>query len=117
MPRLSKMLAMVVLATVILVSAPGQGSAQTVVVSPAPRVSYYPAPPVIYQPVPSVSFYVAPSVSYYASPVAFPAPVGTVTTYRYGLLPWRRVTVSTYGPAVVLPSPTVRYYGPVYVAP
>ena len=71
-----------------------------------------------------------PAVTYYAPPaVVAPAPV-TVTTYRYGLLPRRSVTVRSY--AVPAPAPVVvyeprvgvrrpvrvvRYYTPVYPYP
>jgi hypothetical protein len=94
----------------------GRGAAQTVVVERVPTVTYY-TPPAVVTPAPA-----------------------TVTTYRYGLLPWKQVTVVNYpapvpapvvtypapapvvtysSPAVYVPRPvrTVRYYGPVYVYP
>jgi hypothetical protein len=70
----------------------------------APAVSYYAAPPVTYA-APAVSYYAAPAVSYYAAPpVAYAAPVASyyapasavTTTYRYGILPRRQVTVTNY---------------------
>ena len=99
----------------------GTVDAQTVVVTPAPQVCYYPAPavtsyyaaPVIsyyaaptvsYYAPPAVSYYAPPTVAYYAPPAAVVAPATTVTTYRYGLLPRRQVTVTTYGAPVL-------YYG------
>jgi hypothetical protein len=68
-----------------------------------PVVSYYPATPVVYYPAPTVSYYAAPTVTYYAAPAVVSYPT-TVTTYRYGLLPRRQVTVTTYG------TPAVGYY-------
>jgi hypothetical protein len=62
-----------------------------------PAVSYYAAPAVSYY-TPAVSYYSAPAVSYYAAPTA------TTTTYRYGILPRRQVTVTNY-------------YTPTYVVP
>lgn len=57
-----------------------------------------------------VIYSAAPTVTYVA-----PAPVA-VTTYRYGILPRRQVTVATYATPVVAvePVPVVRSY---YVAP
>jgi hypothetical protein len=65
---------------------------------PAPAVSYYPAPAVSYYAAPAVSYYAAPAVSYYAAPAVsyYAAPAATVTTYRYGILPRRQVTVTNY---------------------
>jgi hypothetical protein len=66
----------------------------------APAVTYYSAPAVTYYAAPTVAYYTAPAVSYYA-----PAPV-SVATYRYGVLPRRRVVVSNYyyTPSVVYPA-------------
>jgi hypothetical protein len=63
-----------------------------------------------------VTYYAPPAVAYYA-----PAPAATVTTYRYGVLPRRRVTVTEYygaapAPAVVYPR-RAYYYAPAYVWP
>jgi hypothetical protein len=92
------MFATLVAVTALLAASPSQSGAQTVVVTPAPVVRYAPPPPV----------------------VVMPAPV-TVTTYRYGVLPRRRVVVQTYSaPApvvVVRPARPVRYYRRVYVSP
>jgi hypothetical protein len=105
MRRWSLGLAAFLAVTALLAVDPGRSAAQTVVVTPAPVVQYSPPPPV----------------------VVSPAPV-TVTTYRYGLLPRRRVVVQTYAapaPVVVQPYPApvvvvrprrvVRYCSPVYV--
>jgi hypothetical protein len=63
-----------------------------------PAVSYYAAPVV-----PATTYY-APAVSYYAPAVSYYAPSATVTTYRYGILPRRRVTVTNYySPVLVTP--------------
>ena len=70
-----------VLALSALLTFAGSGHAQAVYVAPAPAVSYY-----------------TPAVSYYAAPSA------SVTTYRYGILPRRQVTVTNY-------------YTPTYVYP
>jgi hypothetical protein len=109
------------LATWLWVASPA--SAQTVVVTPAPTVRYYTPPvavptvsyytaPVVSVPAPTVSYYVppvstvtyytAPTVSYYAPAVVTPAPVA-VSTYRYGILPWRRTYVNYYSPVYVYP--------------
>jgi hypothetical protein len=109
--------ALLALPAVLAVAGPGR--AQGVCVAPAPVVSYY-APPAVVAPAPvvtyaapAVSYYAAPAVSYYAPApvvtyaapaVSYYAPAATVTTYRYGLLPRRRVTVANY-------------YSPVYVVP
>jgi len=93
----------------LLAVAAGPVAAQTVILTPPARVSYYAAPVTPYYVAPPVvSYYAPPAVAYYAPPVAVPyvprpavlvAPTATVTTYRYGLLPWRRVrTVTYYGP-------------------
>jgi hypothetical protein len=84
----------------------GLSHAQNVVVTYTPVVSYYP-PPV-------VSYYRPPVVAYYPAPDVV-VPATAVTTYQYGVLPRRRVYVSTYTPVLV--TPTVRYYNPVYVYP
>jgi hypothetical protein len=103
MSRWSSGLAVVLALPALLAAGAGRTAAQTVVVTPAPVVRYYYAPP-------AVSYSAPPAVTYYAPP--------TVTTYQYGLLPRRRVTVTTYGPpAVFAPAPVVRYYRPVYVWP
>ncbi len=107
------------LALAAVLAAAGPGHAQGVCVAPAPVASYYyppavvaPAPVVTYA-APAVSYYPAPAVSYYAPApvvtyaapaVSYYAPAASVTTYRYGLLPRRRVTVTNY-------------YAPVYVGP
>jgi hypothetical protein len=70
--------------------------------APAPVVSYY-TPAVSYYTAPAVSYY-APAVSYYTPAVSYYPPSSTVTTYRYGILPRRQVTVTNY-------------YSPVYVTP
>ena len=115
MLHLSRALALP-LAAFALFGAAGRAGAQTVIVTqPAPTVSYYYAPPTVVVPAPP------PVTTYYA-------PATAVTTYRYGaVLPRRRVTVTTYSPAVVTyapppvlvtPAPRVaRYYTPVYVYP
>jgi hypothetical protein len=98
-----------VLSAVALLSAltAGTASAQTVVVTPAPTVTYYYAPPVVSYSAPTVTYYYTrPAVTtYYAAPVvtyAAPAYATTTTYYRGGLFhPRREVTVT-------------RYYGPVY---
>ncbi len=111
MVRLSRVLVLP-LAALALFLAAGRGSAQTVVVTSYPGVACY--PPRVVVPAP------APVAAYYS-----PA---TVTTYRYGaVLPRRRLTVTTYSPAVVTyapppvvvaPAPRVaRYYSPVYLYP
>jgi hypothetical protein len=86
----------------LLVAAPmllawaGRSTAQ-IVVTPAPVV-----------PAPVVTVY-RPLVTYYAPPAPVAVPVQTVTTYRYGLLPRNRVTVTYYGTgAVVTPAPVLR---------
>jgi len=98
-----------VLSAVALLSAltAGTASAQTVVVTPAPTVTYYYTPPVATYTAPTVTYYYAPPVtSYYVAPTVTyyaPAPYATTTTYYRGGLfhPRREVTVT-------------RYYGPVY---
>jgi hypothetical protein len=92
-----------------------------VVVQPAPTVSYYYTPSVSYYTAPAVSYYTpavsyyaaapavsyyTPAVSYYAAPaVSYYAPSSAVTTtYRYGILPRRQVTVTNY-------------YTPTYIVP
>ncbi len=117
------------LALPVLLAAAGRGPAQVVCATPAPAaVSYYYPPAVSYYPAPAVTYaapavtyappavsYYTPAVSYYATPAAVsyyaPAPVvsyyapsATVTTYRYGVLPRRRVTVTNYySPVLVTP--------------
>jgi len=71
----------------------------------APAVSYYPAPTVTYA-APAVSYYPAPAVSYYAAPAVsyYAPPTAVTTTYRYGILPRRQVTVTNYySPAYIYP--------------
>lgn len=95
----------------LLAVAAGPVAAQTVILTPPARVSYYAAPVTPYYVAPVVSYYAPPVVSYYAPPVVAPTPVvvgyaarpavvlaptATVTTYRYGVLPWRRVRTVTY---------------------
>jgi len=80
--------------------------------SPPPVVSYYYSPPAVFAPAPTVSYYYAPSVSYYPPTVSYyaprvsffapapavsyyPAPTA-VTTTRYGLFGWPRVTTTYY---------------------
>jgi hypothetical protein len=110
------------LALPVLFAAAGSGHAQTMYVAPAPvvtyaysppavvapapvtsyyytpTVSYYAAPAVSYYPAPAVSYYAAPAVSYYYPPAVsyYAAPAASVTTYRYGILPRRQVTVTNY---------------------
>ena len=69
----------------------------------APAVSYYAAPATSYY-APAVSYYAAPATSYYAPAVSYYAPSATTTTYRYGILPRRQVTVTNY-------------YTPTYIVP
>jgi hypothetical protein len=77
--------------------------------APAPAVSYY-TPAVSYYAAPAVSYYTpavsyyAPAVSYYSPAVSYYPPSASVTTYRYGILPRRQVTVTNY-------------YSPTYVVP
>jgi hypothetical protein len=106
------------LALVAVLAAASPGHAQGVCLAPAPVVSYYPpavvapapvvsyaAPAVSYYPAPAVAYYApAPVVAYAAPVVSYYAPAASVTTYRYGVLPRRRVTVTNY-------------YAPVYVGP
>jgi hypothetical protein len=88
------------------------------VVTPAPAVSYYYTPSVSYYSAPavsyytpSVSYYAAPAVSYYTPAVSYYTPAvsyypstASVTTYRYGILPRRQVTVTNYyTPAYIVP--------------
>jgi hypothetical protein len=110
MLRLSRRLALLPAVLALLAAGAGRVDAQTVVVtSPAPVVTTCYAPP--------------------PATVVVPSSV-TVATYRYGVLPRRQVTVSTYtpapaavvttAPAVVFPRPVraVRYYyAPVYYYP
>jgi hypothetical protein len=117
-------LAVLLAVPVVLAVAVGPLAAQSVVVAPpavtcysVPVQAYYAPPVVSYYAPPAVSYYAPPPVSYYAPPAVY-APATTVTTYRYGVLPRRQVTVTTYGAApVVAPAPVVRYYRPVYVYP
>lgn len=75
-----------------------------VVYSPVQQVSYYTAPTTYYTP--GVSYYysppvsyVAPAVSYYTPSVSYyAAPVGAVTTTRYGILGRPRETTTYYYP-------------------
>jgi hypothetical protein len=60
-----------------------------------PVVSYYSAPVVSYYAAPVVSYYAVPATTYYSAPAYYAAPATTVTTFRQGILPWRR-TVTTY---------------------
>jgi len=131
MLRCSQKLVLLLGVLVLLAVLAGPSAAQTVFVAPAPRVVYYSAPAVTYYPPPTVTYYAAPAVSYYSPPAvsyysppavsyySAPAvvPATTVTTYRYGILPRRQVTVSTYGtvPVVAPPPRVVRYRGPLYV--
>ena len=75
----------------------------------APVVSYYapqPAPVVsYYAPAPAVSYYApAPQVSYYYAPApVVAAPSAVTTTYRYGLLHRKQVSVTRYYSPVVYP--------------
>ena len=111
MVRLSRALALPLAAFALFLVA-GRSSAQTVVVTASP---VYCPPPAVVLPAPLPA-----TVAY--------APATAVTTYRYGaVLPRRRVTVTTYSPAVVTYAPppvvvtpaprVVRYYTPVYVYP
>jgi hypothetical protein len=114
-------LAVVLAVPVVVAAATGPLAAQRVIVGAPPVMSCY-APVQTYYAPPAVSYYSPPPVVsyYYAPPVVsyYPAPATTVTTYRYGVLPRRQVTVTTYGPAtVVAPAPVVRYYRPLYVYP
>ncbi len=118
MVRVSRWLALMLVALVFLTASASAVQAQVVCYQPAPvvaapAVSYYaPAPAVsYYAPAPAVSYYApAPAVSYYApAPVvsyyAAPAPVYTsyyvapaaVTTYRYGPLGRLRSVRTYYG--------------------
>jgi hypothetical protein len=90
------------LAAAALPLAAGTAGAQTVIVGSAPVVSYY-AP--------------APVVTYAAPAAVVTTPYAYSTTYRYGILPRHRYTVTNYyyTPAtvvapVVTPAPAVRYY-------
>jgi hypothetical protein len=110
MLRLSGKLAVLLAVPILLAAGTGRCAAQIVACYAPPAVTYY-APPVVsfYTP-PAVSFY-APAVTFYPAPaVSYYAPPTTVTTFRRGILPWRReVTVATFGaPAVA--APAVRYY-------
>jgi hypothetical protein len=117
MLRSSRRLALLLAAPALLALSAARGEAQTVIV-PAPTVTYYSPPVVSY-------YYAPPAVSYYYAPPAVVAPPAAVTTYRYGVLPRRRVTVTTYAPpAVTYYAPPVvvtpraaRYYAPAYVYP
>src|SRR5262245_37470296 len=112
MLRMLRKLVVVLAVSVLFLAGVDRVAAQAVIVTPAPRVSYYYAPPVVsYYTAPAVTYYAAPAVRYYTPPVVsyytppavsyYAAPAATVTTYRYGLLPSRQVTVTTYGaPAV-----------------
>jgi hypothetical protein len=93
MLRWSWGLAALVAVTALLAVSTGRSGAQTVVVTPAPVVRYYAPPPV----------------------VVTPAPV-TVTTYRYGVLPRRRVVVQTYSYAAPAPVAVQTYAYPAPVA-
>jgi hypothetical protein len=107
------------LALPVLFAAAGSGHAQTLYVAPAPVVTYAYSPPAVVAPAPVVSYYYAPTVSYYAPAVSYytpavsyyaapavsyyapavsyyAAPAASVTTYRYGILPRRQVTVTNY---------------------
>jgi hypothetical protein len=109
------------LALPVLFAAAGNGHAQTLYAAPAPVVTYAYSPPAVVAPapvtsyyytptvsyyVPAVSYYPAPAVSYYAAPAVsyyyppavsyYAAPAASVTTYRYGILPRRQVTVTNY---------------------
>jgi hypothetical protein len=122
----SRWFALLVAVLALLMACAGRSAAQAVIVAsppvvrcytpPAvsyyspPVVSYYSPPAVSYYAPPVVSYYSAPVVSYYSAPAVVASPATTVTTYRYGLLPRRRVTVQTY-----VPPPT--YYSPMYVGP
>ena len=106
MLRLSRWLALAVLACAPL-------TAEAQVFCP-PTVTYYatPAPVVAYAP-PVVTYAAPAPVVTYASPVvtyAAPAPV-SVSTYRYGLFGRRSVTTVNYG------APVVTYASPVVVRP
>jgi hypothetical protein len=112
MIRYSTALAMLAIAVLFLTQT-NPSAAQGVILQTNPYVSYYQAPAVSYYTPPTVSYYSAPAVSYYAPPVVsyysapavpyvpttsyyysvpayYAAPATTVTTYRYGILPWRR---------------------------
>jgi hypothetical protein len=117
MVRVSRWLIASVVALALLSASVSTSQAQTVCydsgpVVVAPVTTYY-APPVTtyYAPAPVVTSYYAPT--YYAPAYYAPAPV--VTTYRYGLLPRRSVTVSSYyapAPVYYAPAPRfVRYRG------
>ncbi len=127
MNRISKKVVMLLGALVLMAALAGNSPAQTVIVGPAPRVSfygprsyvsYYSTAPVYYSPAPVVSYYSPPAISYYTPPAVVAAPAAAVTTYR-GILPWRTYSVVTYGasPVVSVPAPVVRYYSPVYYYP
>jgi hypothetical protein len=118
MMRMSRRLVLTAVVLAVLAAGAGRVHAQTVYYPPAPVVvapvtTYYaPAPPV--------------AVTYYAPPpvVAAYPPSVSVTTYRYGLLPRRAVTITAYGPPpppVPLPAPPLPrfagYYAPVVVYP
>jgi hypothetical protein len=127
MKRISRNVIVLLGAFVLMAALVGNCPAQTVVVAPAPQVSYYAPQPyvsyytpstVYYAAPPVVSYYSPPTVSYYTpAPVAV-APAATVATYR-GILPWRTYSVVSYGsPAVVAaPAPVVRFYRPYYYYP
>lgn len=123
MIRLGVKLAAVLMVPALVPGFCGRCAAQAVLVAPTPTVTYYSPPPVITVPAPQVAYYAAPAVTYYApSAVVAPAPAAVTTTYRYGILPRRQVTVTTYGTAVpatvVVPRrAAVSYYGPAYVYP
>jgi hypothetical protein len=103
MLRLSSNVAFVLAMVLLLSLSAGQTAAQPVYVQSVPQVSYYYPPASV--------------------PVVVPATPVTVTTYRYGLLFPRQVTVQTYAapaPAYVAPAPAVTtsfYYSPVVVRP
>ncbi len=143
MNRIYKNVVVLLGALVLMAALAGTSPAQTVIVGPAPRVSYYaPQPyvsyyapttvsyyspstvsyyspsPVYYSAPPVVSYYSPPDVSYYTPPAVVAAPAATVATYR-GILPWRSYSVVSYGaaPVVAAPAPVVRYYRPFYYYP
>jgi hypothetical protein len=86
------------IAVPVLLALAGRAAAQVVVTPAAPVVQ-----------APFVTVYRPPVVAYYPPPAPAAVPVTTVTTYRYGLLPRNRVTVTYYGSStVVTPAPVLR---------
>ncbi len=104
MNRICRMVAVPLALAALFLVGTSRATAQGVIVTQPPVVSYYTPPsyyvppaPVVsyYTPAPAVSYYYAPPVvSYYPSAVVYPST--TVTTYRQGLIFHRRTIVTQY---------------------